>query len=342
MVPVYAGLCDELVGLLVVVVHHTCLAGVQASTGHTHATAEASAASAAHTHVVGIVGIGHSHYAMVAFHNHAEQAGGVAVLGADTQVDIGHCTTIHSGTKSEVEHRRLVTVVNTGDTCQVALLIVCSDSFDDVGGQVLQGCLHISKVFLVDLDLLHLLTVDGDVTVVIDLGSRQTLHQLLHHRTLGSAEGIGVVNQRVALRLHLSHMSRCGDAFQHHSIATHRYRPHCEVAALGNLDIPGECGIAHAGKLQDVSSVSGGGNRESAVHVGNGSFYKCAVCLQQLHSYLNHCFFGVSVYKCSRDFAVLRKASHRHDGEQKKYEISFHENKNVVVLYVRRFPSPQV
>ena len=221
MVPVHTGLCNEFVYLFVVVVQHARLAGVQASAAHAHASAEASAATATHAHVIGVVGIGHTHQTMVAFHQHSEQAGGVAVLCTDTQVDIGHRTTIHAGTKSEVEHHLLVSVVDIGDTGQIALLIVSSDSFYDVGRQVLQGCLHIAKVFLVDLNLLHLLTVDGDVTIFINIGTRQTLHQFLNHRAFRCAEGIGIVYDGVALRLNLGYMSRCGDAFQHHGVATH-------------------------------------------------------------------------------------------------------------------------
>ena len=245
MVPVHTGLCDESVYLFVVVVQHARLAGVQASAAHAHTAAEASAATAAHAHVIGVVGIGHTHQTMVAFHQHSEQAGSVAVLCTDTQVDIGHRTTIHAGTKSEVKHHLLVSVVDIGDTGQVALLIVSSDSFYDVGGQVLQGCLHISKVFLVDLNLLHLLTVDGDVTIFINIGTRQTLHQLFNHRAFRRAEGIGIINDGVAFRLNLGYMSRCCDAFQHHSISTHRNIANCEIAVLGHLKVLDCCGVTH-------------------------------------------------------------------------------------------------
>ena len=193
MVPVHAGLGNEEVGLLVVVVKHTRLGSVQTAAAHATATAEATAATAAEAHVIGIVGVEHTHQAMVAAHHHAKQASGIAVFRTRSQVGIGHRTAVHAGTQSEVEHGLLVTVVDTRDTGQVALLVVGADTLDDAGRQVLQCCLGIAELLVVDLDLRHLLTVDLDVTVVVDLGTRQALHQFLNDGALRRAVGIGII-----------------------------------------------------------------------------------------------------------------------------------------------------
>ena len=193
MVPVDAGLGNEEVGLLVVVVQHTRLHGVQTIAAHTATAAEAATATTAKAHVVGVVGVSHSHDAVVATHVHTEDAACVAVLRTCGQVDVGHRTAVHAGAQSEVEHRLLVAVVNTGNTSQVALLVVGADALDDAGRQVLQGCLSIAELLVVDLNLRYLLTVNLDVTVIVDFGTRQSLHQFLDDGTLRGAVGIGII-----------------------------------------------------------------------------------------------------------------------------------------------------
>ena len=130
---------------------------------------------------------------MVATHHHAKQTTCIALLSTCSQVGIGHRAAVHAGTQSEVEHSLLVTVVDTRDTGQVALLIVGADTLDDAGRQVLQGRLGIAELFVVDLDLRHLLTVNLDVTIVVDLGTRQALHQFLNDGALRRAVGIGII-----------------------------------------------------------------------------------------------------------------------------------------------------
>ena len=141
MVEVDTGLCNNEVGLFVVQVDHAGLGCIEAATAHAHAATKASAATATHTHVVGIVGVEHTHDAIVVAHVHTKQTTSIAILGALAQVDVHHGATIHACTDAEVEHGLLVAIVDTCDTGQVALLIVCAYLFNNRGGQVLQRCL---------------------------------------------------------------------------------------------------------------------------------------------------------------------------------------------------------
>ena len=181
MVPVHTSLSNDQFRLLIVEVHHTGLGCIQATAAHAHTATETTATAAAHTLVVGIVGIEHTHHTVVITHIHTEQTTGITLLGTIAQVGIHHRTTVHTCTDTEVEHCLLVTIVDTCDTSQVALLIIGTHLFDNRGGQVLQGCLRIAEILTVDLDLRHLLTIDSDVTILVDVSTRHTLHQFLHH-----------------------------------------------------------------------------------------------------------------------------------------------------------------
>ena len=130
---------------------------------------------------------------MVATHHHAEQTGSIATLGTGGQVSISKHTAIHALAKPEVDDRLLIAVVNTRDAGQVAFLVVCPDTLYDVCRQVLQGRLGVAELLTVDANLRNGLTVNLDVTVIIDLGSWQTLHQFLNDRAFWSAVCVRVI-----------------------------------------------------------------------------------------------------------------------------------------------------
>ena len=129
MVHIHTGLSDDHFGLLVVDIHHTGLGSIEATASHAHATAETTATTTAHSHVVGIIGIEHTHHTIVIAHIHTKHTAGIAILGTYAQIGVHHHTTVHTSTDTEVEHSLLITVVDTGDTGQVALLIVCAYLF---------------------------------------------------------------------------------------------------------------------------------------------------------------------------------------------------------------------
>ena len=181
MVPVDAGLGNQQVGLLVVVVEHARLHGVQSAAAHATSAAEATSAATSEAHVVGVVSIGHSHQAMVTPHLHAEESASIALFSTGGQVDVSHRTAVHAGTQTEVDDRLLVTVVDTSNTSQVTLLVVSPDALHNVGGQILQGGLSVAELLTVDAHLGDRLTINLDITVIVDLGTRQSLHQFLNN-----------------------------------------------------------------------------------------------------------------------------------------------------------------
>ena len=293
MVIVHAGLGDDAVGLVIVQVHHAHLRRVQATTAH--AATEATAATTAEAHVVGVVAIQHGHHAVVALHHHAEDAARIAVLRAHAQVDVHHLATVHALSQAEVEHRLLIAVIDAGDAAQVALLVVGTDALHDVGGQVLQRSLRVAELLVVHLDLAHRLTVDLDVAVVVHLGTGQALHQLLHHRALGGLEGIGIIYQRVALRLHAGNVLHHLDALQHLGVDFNLQRAQLHGAAAHRHGAEQRL-VAHVGDAQQEAAVARSRHLEHTVQVGHGVGHQRAVLLlQQGHRGLNHRFLTVFV-----------------------------------------------
>ncbi len=280
MVPVHAGLCNQLVGLLKVVVQHTRLHGVESVAAHAATAAEATAAATAEAHVVGIVGVGHAHQAVVATHEHAEQAGRVAVLGANAEVGVSHRATVHALTQAEIDDRLLVAVVNAGDTSQVALLVVGANALHNVGGQVLHSRSGVAKLFAVDFDLRHRLTIDLDVAVVVDLSAGQTLHQLFHNRAFGGLKGIGIIYNCVALRIHAGLVLHHYHLLQYVAVSTQSNS--AEILRLaGNGDRLHVGSIAYASDAQQETSVVRCRSLEVAVKVGDEVLYQSAVGFQQ-------------------------------------------------------------
>ena len=255
MVHIHAGLGNNQLRLLIVDVNHTGLGSIQATAAHAHATAETTATTAAHSLVVGVVGVEHTHHTVVVAHIHTEQTARIALLSTVAQIGIYHRTAVHTGTDTEVEHGLLVTIVDTRDTGQVALLIIGADLLDDAGGEVLQSRIGITEVLTIDLDLRHLLTVDGDITVLVDLGTRHTLHQFLNDGALGHAIGVGIEDQGVALRLHLGEVGRHGGTLQHDGVGLHLDRT-CSYVLTLDLDGLGVGLEAHERDAQGEAAVA--------------------------------------------------------------------------------------
>ena len=180
MIPTHRAIHRNQVGLLVVHVDTTHLRRVQASIAATETAATTTAESTV-TSIVGVAKGTYSHHIIIV---HSHQTCRIAVLRTDTNVIISHETFIHAFLHSEVESGFLITIVDTRDTAQVALLVIHLDALDDRSRQVLHGRLRIAghKLLTTHLHFLHLFSVDGDLTVVVDLCTRNTLHQFLCHR----------------------------------------------------------------------------------------------------------------------------------------------------------------
>ena len=202
MVPAHATIPLELILYFIVEVGTHHLRGVQSLT---LLTPSASAATAWEAHVVDIVGTREEHHLQIVFHHGSHASAKVTAVRADTEIDIGHETFVHTWFDTEVEHRLFLTVLDTTDAGEVALLIVGLDAVDDVGGQVLEGGLRVAchELLTIHEDLLHFLSVDLDGSVVIDLSTRETLHEFFHHRTFWRTEGTCIIHKGVGLQRHL-------------------------------------------------------------------------------------------------------------------------------------------
>ena len=218
MVPAHTTVNLQFVLLLIVQVQADHLVGSQALTSGTEsATASTTTGEA---HVIGVVGVGHEERLKVFLHDTTEDTACIAVLGTCSEVGIHHNTPVHTSLDAEVEHRLLLTVFNTRHTGEVALLVVGLDAVDNVRGQVLHSGLRIAchKLLTIDEDLLHLLTVDLNGTVVVDLCTRQTAHEFLNYRSLRRTEGIGIIDEGVGLERHLLGTGRHRGSLQHNGI----------------------------------------------------------------------------------------------------------------------------
>ena len=129
---------------------------------------------------------------------------------AQAQVEIGHIAVVHAFLDGEVEHGLLVAVVDACDARLVALLVIELQALDDGDRDVLQGSLHVAEheLLAVEQDFLHLFSVDGDVAVFIDLGTRNALDEFLDGRPFRRAVGFWVEDDGVLL-----HHNLCSASF---------------------------------------------------------------------------------------------------------------------------------
>ena len=146
-------------------------------------TPSATTASSWEAHIVNIVGAGKEHHLQIVLHHGTHTSARVAALGTYAEIDVGHNALVHTWFDAEVEHRLFLTVLDSADTGKVTLLVISLDTVDDVGGQVLQGCLRITRheLLTIDENLLNFLSVDLDGSVVADLCTWEALHEFLDH-----------------------------------------------------------------------------------------------------------------------------------------------------------------
>ena len=163
--------------------------------------------------VVHVVRIAHKRVAHVAERFHSRQTDAIAVVRTIAHVGIGLQTTAGTALRHKLQHKVVVAVVDTRHPAQVALLVVGLHLVHHVRRQVLHHRVVIArhKVATVHLETFHVLAVDADLAVVVNLCARQGFHQCLNHRTLGHLVGIGVIHHRVVLDDHLRHVSRHHD-----------------------------------------------------------------------------------------------------------------------------------
>ena len=96
----------------------------------------------------------------------------------------------HVGFYLQVHDRLLLTVIDSGNACQVALALVCLDPVDDIHRKVLGGHLAVIAEILLSVNENpgYCLSVHRYPSVLIHLHTGKTLDKLLKHRTFGNTE----------------------------------------------------------------------------------------------------------------------------------------------------------
>ena len=214
MVPSDATVDFDDVFLLIVDICSAHLRGVESI------AVSAEAATSAKSHVVDVVGVAHDEDTCLLVKQSAEESLGIPLFGTYTEIDVGYGALAHTRLGTEVEHRLLITVVDTRDPCQVTLLVVSFHLVDDACRDVFHGRLGVAghKLLTVEHDLLHFLAIDGDLAIVVDLCAGQSLDEFLDGGALRSTVGGTVVYKGVLLERHLQGLRRHLCLFEHHGI----------------------------------------------------------------------------------------------------------------------------
>ena len=164
---------------------------------------------------------------------------------------------VKSSTVSEVEHGLFVAVFNARDTGLIALLVVELHVLDDGDGQVLQRrlCVTEHELLAVDEDLLHLLNIDGDIAVLVDLCTWHTFDEFLDGRAFRGAVGIGVEHEGVFLYDDLC-CTACNDGLlEHDALRRHQQRAEFLILAAAQGDITLDVLEPDGGNFQSEGTV---------------------------------------------------------------------------------------
>ena len=150
------------------------------------------------------------------------------MLRTCSQIEVRHIATVHTLLDGEVDNRLLLTILNTRDTRLVALLVVELHVLDNVDGDVLQGCFYVAKhkLLAIKQNLLHRFAIDGDITVLIDLGTGDALDEFLDRRTLGRTVGIWIIDQRILFDNDLCGTTCHNSFFQQDGLRRHEQHTH--------------------------------------------------------------------------------------------------------------------
>ena len=164
-----------------------------------------SSASSAEVSVVHVVGITHKRIAYIAEGLHGCQSDAIAPIRTDADIRIGLQSSSGTSLRDEFQHKVVITVVNTCQSTQVTLLVVSLYLINHIRWQVLHHCIIIAchEVTSVQLKAFHVLSVDADFTVVINLSAWQSLYECLDDRAFWYTIGVGIIHYRIILDNHL-------------------------------------------------------------------------------------------------------------------------------------------
>ena len=170
MIPTDTTIQFQTVLLLIIQVDTSHLRSCQSLTTTTPTTTSIGGEA----HIIDIIGTSHQKDFQIVFHPSSHSTTAITVVGTGCQVGVQHKTFVHAWLDAKIKHRLLFTIINTADTCQVALLVVGSHTFYDRGGQVLHSSLRIAyhEFLTIYLNLLDFLSIDGYLAIIVNLCTR--------------------------------------------------------------------------------------------------------------------------------------------------------------------------
>ena len=226
------------------------------------------------------------------------------MLGAATQVEVGHVAAVHTFLNREVEHGFLLAILDTSDTRLIALLIVELHVLDDAHGDILECRLDIAqhKLLTIQQNLLNLLTVDGDVAILIYLGTRNTLDELLDRRALGSTVGLRVIQDGILFNDDLCGTTGDNSLLQHDTLGFHEQVAQILISVTTQRYLAFDGLVAYRRDFNAIGATGWGGKIKITSLVTNGAAYKSAVGGgKQLDGSLYHRFLQLGIAHLSAD-----------------------------------------
>ena len=233
----------------------------------------------------------------------------IALMRTASQVNIAKPTLLHALLDGEVNHRLLLSIINTRHTSHIRLLVVGFHLIHNLAWEVLhRDALVVAKELLaIHENLRDALSVDFDVAVVIHLCPRQLADEFLQHTTLRHLESVGIENNRVLL--HLDRFQRTShhgslqlDARRHKHDGTHVL-----FALLArHLHLVEEIMIANVGNLHHIIARRHIFHGKEATRVRNGTRHqpRC-VSMKQLNSGMRERLTAFGIEHTARELSLF-------------------------------------
>ena len=130
----------------------------------------------------------------------AEESGQITVVCADASFYVTHEAAIVLTLQLHVHHVVLLLHVVAYELALLRALVEDLQFLHGVVGQIVEHHLVLSleEVFAVQREVVHLLAVDVDVAVVLQLCTWHLADKTVEHRAFWQVEGRSIINQRVA------------------------------------------------------------------------------------------------------------------------------------------------
>ena len=239
-----------------------------------------------------------------------------------SKVSITEEALVHTRLDTEVKNHILLTVINTGHTRHIRFLVISPYLFNDRCREVLQSCLAITihKLLTINLDFRHLLTIDFDFTILINLCTRQTLHEFFYNRTLRSTISSCIIYKGILFHYKLLSHTLSYDFLQHYSISSHIDFSESNILAFSHSNVTIDITITDVSQSQNVLSIFRNRNLESTVLCRCCSCNIRGVSLQQLNSRLHKRLLCLFVINCTAYDTVLCHCSRANEQQRSKRE----------------------